>query len=138
MADKLTPDTEVEPREHLTDEDFREAVHSVNSQKREATEANGEAAKFTRDFCDRYHINKQAFTTVAKLSKMEDQPAALSFIRDFVIGCRRMGMFAQVDALDDLIPAMKAIVEEAESGADMTRHGLHAVEGGAEVTPAAE
>lgn len=125
MAEKLSPDTEVVEREHLTDDDFREAIRTVNSTKREATEANGEAAKITKDFCDRFHLNKQAFTTVAKLSRMEDVPAAHGFIRDFVIGCRRMGLFAQIDALDDLIPAMRAIVEEAEGGADMTRHGAN-------------
>jgi len=124
MADQLKPeDAAPSP---MTDAEYREAVSSINFTKREASEHQGEAAKLTKDFCDRHNLDKGAFTKVAQLAKMEDRHKAMAFVRGFMDGCRRMGFFDQVDAFADadLISIMEGIVAEARSGADMTAAGV--------------
>lgn len=123
MAEQLKPEDAAPPE--MTDTEFREAVQSINFTKREASEHQGEAAKLTKDFCDRHNLDKAAFTKVCQLAKMEDQHKALGFIREFIIGCRRIGFFAQVDAFSDadLLSVLRQIIAEADSGGDMTRNG---------------
>ncbi|MCA1776105.1 MAG: hypothetical protein LC676_10985 [Loktanella sp.] len=121
MAEQLKPG-DAAP-EAITDDEYRGAITSINYTKREAAEHQGEAAKLTKDFCDRHNIDKAAFTKVCQLAKMEDRHKALAFIRGFIDGSRRMGFFDQVDAFSDadLISVLRGIVEEAEAGKDMTR-----------------
>jgi len=123
MAEQLKPEDAAPP--DLTDQAYRDAVASINFTKREAAEHQGEAAKLTKDFCDRHNLDKAAFTKVTQLAKMDDQMKALAYIREFVTGCHRMGFFAQVDAFSDadLLSVLRAIIADADSGADMTAAG---------------
>ncbi|KQI68713.1 hypothetical protein AN189_07380 [Loktanella sp. 3ANDIMAR09] len=95
----------------LTRDKYRDAIGQINTAKEKAKEHNGVAASATKTFADDHALDKQALTTVAKLSKKEP-PTQTTFLRELIQGADFMGMFAHRDAFDDdLISVMGRIVD---------------------------
>lgn len=120
MAKQLKP--EDVHADVLTDKEFRSAIEEINSSKERAREHNGSAAKLTKDFADKHNLDPKAMTFVAQLSR-KDRQQAQTTLREVILNARRMGMFDQIDAFDDLIPVFRQVVADADAGADMTKHG---------------
>lgn len=84
----------------LTKQKYQAAIDQINRDKEKAKEANGVAAKATKDFCEQHGINPKALTIVAKLKAMEHQKRA-DLLRGIITGCDMMGYFDQIDMFDD-------------------------------------
>lgn len=100
----------------LTKKAAQEAVAQINGPKENASEHNGVAAKATRDFCDKYGLNKQAITAVCRLKKKE-QDTQSDYMRSFLEFARLNGLFnGPADAFaDHPVEIMRRIVAEADA-----------------------
>lgn len=100
----------------LTKEAVRSGIGEINGAKEKASEHNGAAAKATKDFADKYGLDKGALTTVAKLTRKETA-TQMTFWRDALRLARDMGHFSTIgDAFDDdPIEVMRRIVADADA-----------------------
>ncbi|SHE78324.1 hypothetical protein SAMN05444339_10250 [Loktanella atrilutea] len=114
----------------------QDGIAQINTAKDKASEQNGTAAKYTKDFCDKYALNKQAVTAVARLKKKD--PAEQShYLRTFIQTAGHIGLFNgprdQFD--DDVIEMMRRVVKGADEQAARKEDRLS---GPASVPPKAE
>jgi len=95
--------------------DLKRVVADIIRHKNNASENSGLAGQATKQACDQYGLDKKALGLVVSLSKQNDVGKAQSTLRGVVDYADKLGLFDQMDAFDDLIPAMERIIERAKN-----------------------
>ena len=112
MAKKIK---EAPSRDGIASKDLRGVIADINRLKDSASEASGLAGKRTQQACEQYGLEKTALTFVSRLDRME--PAKRQgILREVIHYAYKAGHFAEIDAFDDLIDRLEAIVKEARDG----------------------
>lgn len=94
--------------------DLKRVVGDINRHKEHASENAGLAGQATKQAVEQYALDRKALSLIVGLSKKEPAQAQ-STLRAIVDYADKLDMFAAMDAFDDLIPAMKRIIERAEN-----------------------
>lgn len=113
MAKKMTPAEASKPR-GIAAADLKRVVKEINRHKEQASENAGLAGQSTKNAVEQYGLDRKALGVVVGLSKKEpaQQQATLRGVIDYA---DKLGMFDSIDMFDDLVPALKRIVERAEA-----------------------
>lgn len=113
MAKKMKPEGAAAPKGVAANE-LKRVVKDILRHKQNASENAGLAGQATAQAVDQYGLDRKALTLVVGLSKAEPSKAQ-GTLRAIVDYADKLGMFDQIDAFDDLIPAMRRIIERAEN-----------------------
>lgn len=110
MADKLS----AKAVKGVAAADLKRVVKDILKHKNNASENAGLAGSTTKQAVEQYSLDRKALGLVVGLSKIEPAKAQSS-LRAIVDYSDKLGLFDQVDAFDDLIPAMERIIERAKN-----------------------
>lgn len=105
---KSKPTHATEAVKRPSSEDVQNAVAEVARQRASVAEYTGLAGKATALFCDRWNINKHAFSFTRKLAAMDDQKRQ-SVLVDLADMCRAMDFTDQADWLVDVPGAVDSL-----------------------------
>lgn len=111
MVKKMAPST---APAGVSAEDIKRVVDDINRHKENASENAGLAGKATQQACDRYNLDKTALTFSARMKRMETAKRQ-GIMRGSLDYWDKLGFFDEIDAFDDLIPAMERIIERAHA-----------------------
>lgn len=93
--------------------ELRSLVREATSAKEAAAEASGEHGAIVKNACERFGIEKNAFSWVRRLNDMEG-PKRMAVIRQLLDFSSKLGFFDQIDAFDDVIPVLEQITADAK------------------------
>lgn len=114
MAKKMKAETAAATIRGVSAADLKRVVRDINKHRENASENAGLAGQATKQAIEQYNLDRPALTAVVRLSRAEPskQQATLRGIIDYA---DKLGMFNQLDAFDDLIPAMERIINAAKN-----------------------
>lgn len=110
MAKKMAP---AAARAGVPADKFRSLIADINRAKDAASEASGLAGQKTQQACETHGLEKTAFTFTARLERMEPAKRG-GIVRSMFEYFNKAGFFDQIDAFDDLVDELKAILAEIE------------------------
>ena len=92
--------------------DLKRVIGNINDFKSAASESAGLAGKETQNAVELYGLDKTALTFNARLSRMETAKRQ-GILRAQIDYSDKLGFFDEIDAFDDVIPVLEAIVARA-------------------------
>lgn len=112
MARKLSAKAEkAKPEGGIPADELKRVVKEYQRQAAHASEYSGLAGQAVKTAIDRFSIDRKALRFVLGLSKMEEVKRQAT-IRQTIELAHKLDFFASVDAFDDVIDTMEAIVSE--------------------------
>lgn len=97
----------------ISAEDLKRTIAEISRQKKLASEYAGNSGKATATAVERYGLEKTALTFARRLSEMEDGKRQ-AVIRASIDYWFKLGFLDQIDAFDDLIATLEAILTGAK------------------------
>lgn len=94
-----------------TGDELERALKDATRHKDQAAEYQGMHGQAVKQFCDRYHVNRRAFSLTRQMREMEVQKR-LEMMRELVRMWHLQGFFAQADAFDDMVHELEAILAD--------------------------
>ncbi len=125
------------PKKGVAASDLQRVVTDIIRHKANASENSGLAGQATKNACERYNLDKKALGLVTGLVKADDQGKAIGTLRGVIDYADKLGLFDQMDAFDDLIPTMEAIIDRVR-GSETSAAGPKADDGGEPKAPPSE
>lgn len=93
--------------------DLKRVIEEASRQKALASQYSGNHGAVIKNAVERYGLNKDALTVCRRMKDMEERKRD-AFMRSLIEYAWKLGFFDQVDAFDDTVDTMRAIVASAE------------------------
>lgn len=92
--------------------ELKKLMAEASAAKTAAAEASGEHGALVKNACERFNIERNAFSWTRKLNEMEG-PKRMAVIRQMLDFGSKLGFFDQIDAFDDIVPVIEQIAKDA-------------------------
>lgn len=100
----------------ISGDDLKRVIEEASRQKALSAEYAGNHGSVVKNACERYGLEKTAFTFARRLRDMEDGKRQ-GVIRALLDYGEKLGFFDQIDVFDDTVGTLRRIVERAEGTA---------------------
>lgn len=90
---------------------LKQLIKDATAAKTAAAEASGEHGALVKNACERYNIERNAFSWTRKLNEMEGAKR-IAVVRQLIDFCGKLGHFDQVDAFDDIVPMLEQLLSD--------------------------
>ena len=110
MAEKITAKADDKPAQRMTADDLKKGLAEIVRRKDLASDYSGQVGQATKQFVERFGVNKDALTIVRRMeSKGDEQRQAL--LCGFIEMADKLGYFDQIDMFSDARKTLSAITE---------------------------
>lgn len=94
--------------------ELRKLIREATAAKAAASEASGEHGSIVKNACERFNIEKKAFSFIRGLNEMES-PKRLAVFRQIIDFGGKLGHFDQIDAFDDIVPMLEQLLSDLKA-----------------------